>query len=87
LQAEGFEETEHYTPWPKYCRRNHGTPELERLDLEIEQSGECDSRPPIVNIILFGKLKKYLDSQINPLFFGDSIKERTYTQHGRSNTA
>jgi hypothetical protein len=42
---------------------------------------------PEVNIILFGKLKKDLDSRIHALFFGDSIKERTYTQYGRSSTA
>jgi hypothetical protein len=41
---------------------------------------------PEVNIVLFGKSKKDLDSRINVLFFGGSMQERTYTHQSGETT-
>jgi hypothetical protein len=43
--------------------------------LELNNSASAALVRPGVNIILFGKLKKDLDSHINALFFGDSIQK------------
>jgi hypothetical protein len=60
---------------------------LSSLILELNNPAGAIVVRPEVNIILSGKLKKDLDSRINPLFFDDSIQERTYTQNGRNNTS
>jgi hypothetical protein len=62
-------------------------PDLSGSVLELNNPASAILVHPEVNIILFGKLKKDLDSRIHALFFDDSIKERTYTQYGRSSTA
>jgi hypothetical protein len=47
--------------------------------MEPDNSMSAIFTSPEVNIVLFGKVGKNLDSRVHPLFFGDCVKERTYT--------
>jgi hypothetical protein len=55
--------------------------------LELNNSAGTILVRPKINIIISGEFKENLDSRVHTLFFSDCVKERTYTQHRRSNTA